>query len=171
MDFLEYDDKKMRYVNCDLGRWSRPVIQYDKNFNEIRRFSSISSAARAFNIDESNIRKACKGTVKVSHGFRWRYVSDINELACKGELPCKDELPCKPVYVKIESLSHVLDKQFKESEQKLSPVMCTLNPDTSSKKRLVIDEQYAAKNLDLMINNDIVQEDIRKLLSFKKRKL
>ena len=49
------------------------VIQYDLDWNEIERFTSIRGASLATGVDEGNIPNACRGKRKSAGGYRWSY--------------------------------------------------------------------------------------------------
>ena len=48
----------------------------DKEGNEIETFSSIKEAFTKLGINTSAISKACKGKLKSTGGFKWKYVSN-----------------------------------------------------------------------------------------------
>lgn len=52
---------------------SREVVQYDKNYNEIARYSSIREAERKTGINNSNIIKCCKNKKYKAGGYIWGY--------------------------------------------------------------------------------------------------
>lgn len=49
------------------------VYQYDKYWNFIAKFDSITQASIATGCDNSCITRCCKGTQKTSLGYRWSY--------------------------------------------------------------------------------------------------
>lgn len=53
----------------------RPIIQMDKNGNEIRRYSGIIEAERITGISTSNIYQCCSNRSKTAGGFIWRYAN------------------------------------------------------------------------------------------------
>lgn len=53
--------------------FSKSIIQYDINNNEINRFKSQSEASRILNIDNSEISKVCRGIKKHAHGFIFKF--------------------------------------------------------------------------------------------------
>lgn len=59
-----------------LKRNTTAVIQYDKQMNEIARFDTINKACDATGAAYSNIIACCKGRIKTSMGFVWRYEND-----------------------------------------------------------------------------------------------
>ena len=63
---------KQRYVK------SKPVIQYDKDFNFIKRWDSVAEAERTLNI--RHISSVCNRTKYryTAGGYIWRYVDDRN---------------------------------------------------------------------------------------------
>ena len=49
-------------------------MEYSKNMNFLREFKSLSEASRFLNKDAtSSIAKVCKGDMKHSHNYIWRY--------------------------------------------------------------------------------------------------
>jgi len=61
--------------NCNYGtrnsRISKPIIQYDKNNNFIKRWKSQKEAEDALHIIHINC--CCKGRAKTAGGYIWRY--------------------------------------------------------------------------------------------------
>lgn len=53
-----------------------PVIQFDLEGNEIKRFLSIKEVEDEFEYDRSRIIKVCKGRGKTAYGFKWKYVNE-----------------------------------------------------------------------------------------------
>jgi hypothetical protein len=52
---------------------SKPVLQYDLEGNFIKEWENSSRPEEALGIDASSILKNCKGRMKSSGGFIWRY--------------------------------------------------------------------------------------------------
>lgn len=52
---------------------SRAVLQFDKNGNFIKEWKSIIDAERELEYKKSHISQCCKGKIKTSHGYIWRY--------------------------------------------------------------------------------------------------
>lgn len=60
--------------NC---KHSRPVIQIDKNTNDIIQvFECIKDAEETTGVANPNITMCCKGKLKSAGGFRWMYLSE-----------------------------------------------------------------------------------------------
>lgn len=59
------------------SKCTKRVNQYDKNFNYIKTWNSISEACRKYDLATTNISKVCKGMKKSTGGYIWRY-ADIN---------------------------------------------------------------------------------------------
>jgi len=64
------DDQKLEDI---LKQNNKFVLQYDKEMNFICEYPSINNASKLLSIDVSNIIKCCKGKVKSSGGFIWKY--------------------------------------------------------------------------------------------------
>jgi len=50
-----------------------PVIQYDVNMNFIKEWDKFSDLKKTFGYNHSNLIKCCKGEIKKSYGYIWRY--------------------------------------------------------------------------------------------------
>ena len=54
---------------------SKPVLQYNLKTNEpIKEWYGMREAARCLNINSSSISKVCRGEIKQSAGYGWRYI-------------------------------------------------------------------------------------------------
>lgn len=58
------------------GNSNRPIIQYDKNMIQLRRYNSIQEAVMINNYrGGGNICNCCREKLTTAHGFIWRYES------------------------------------------------------------------------------------------------
>ncbi len=55
---------------------SIPVVMCDKNMNELARFGSAFKASVATGTDHSAIIKCCRGKLKSTNGYKWKYAAD-----------------------------------------------------------------------------------------------
>lgn len=55
---------------------SKPVLQYDKNENLLNEYPSAIDAERKTGIYQENICMVCKGKLKSTGGYLWRYKDD-----------------------------------------------------------------------------------------------
>ena len=53
-----------------------PVIQMDKDGNEIQRFASIKEAAASIGGSANNISIALSGKYQTAYKFKWRYANE-----------------------------------------------------------------------------------------------
>jgi len=51
----------------------KPVIQMDMNGNDIKRFASITEAAKSTGLQHSGIMQVLKSAYKQTGGFKWKY--------------------------------------------------------------------------------------------------
>jgi predicted GIY-YIG superfamily endonuclease len=51
----------------------RPILQFDKTNTLIKRYESVSQAARELNIPNSSLTDCAKGRRKQTRGFIWKY--------------------------------------------------------------------------------------------------
>jgi hypothetical protein len=63
------DTPPTKYKNKTI----REVIQYDKDMNFIKEWSSISSVTKELGVGSNSITTCCKGKYKSAGGFIWRY--------------------------------------------------------------------------------------------------
>ena len=68
-----YEEKIEPYLNR-CGK-ARPVIQYDENWNEIKRYDTVTAASQATMTDASLISRVCKNGNKAS-GYYWKYAEE-----------------------------------------------------------------------------------------------
>ena len=66
----------------------KPVYKLNKNFEILDKYESITDALDSLNVphDAGSISKVCKGKLKSSLGYYWRYVDDYNKLLSQPEL-------------------------------------------------------------------------------------
>lgn len=57
-------------------RKTRNVVQYNRDGELIKKWSSSKEASKALNIDDSSIYKCCKGKRKTVGGYIWRYENE-----------------------------------------------------------------------------------------------
>lgn len=61
------------HLRRNLDNIARKIIQYDLDMNEIKRWNTISEAAKFYNTYSSNIIKCCRGERNHVVGFKWRF--------------------------------------------------------------------------------------------------
>lgn len=54
-------------------RISKPISQFDKHGNFIKRWESAKEIERILNIDSGSVSKCCKGKLKSAGGYKWQY--------------------------------------------------------------------------------------------------
>lgn len=69
------DRHKLRTNSPQLKR----VNQYSKEGELIRKYFSIAEAAKTTGIDSSSISKCCRGKLKSTGGFIWKYEEKEDE--------------------------------------------------------------------------------------------
>ena len=57
---------------------AKAVIQYDKNMNYIRKFSTIKEASEDAKCSSQNISSCCAGRIKSCGGYKWRYADECD---------------------------------------------------------------------------------------------
>lgn len=74
VDNLEWCTNK---YNCNYGNHSKhlskPILQFDKNGNYIRKWNGASEAGRTLNICIQSIQKCCKSKRFSAGGYVWKY--------------------------------------------------------------------------------------------------
>lgn len=56
-----------------LENIKKPILQYDKKFNFIKRWNSATDAEKELLICANEIRNCCRFTIKSAGGYIWRY--------------------------------------------------------------------------------------------------
>lgn len=83
----------------DIQKWERPVVQLDKEGNEVARFRSLKVAQEMTGIFASNIGRCCREKHYTAHGYYWRYQDEYDqqlksaENAAESEEEAEDALP------------------------------------------------------------------------------
>lgn len=67
---------KIKNMVNNLNRKS--VAQFDLEGNLINKYHSLREAARSVNGDRIHISRACRGILKTSSGFKWKFIDNIN---------------------------------------------------------------------------------------------
>lgn len=67
------DNQKKAAAQSAKKRFSKKIIQYDLKGNFIKEWDSMSEAQRQLNIWHESIGKCCKGEIKTSGKYIWRY--------------------------------------------------------------------------------------------------
>ena len=65
------EEVKLKFREASTNK--KVVIQYDLNMNKIAEYESTMDAQRTLGIANSNISACCRGKLKTSGGFIWRY--------------------------------------------------------------------------------------------------
>ena len=56
---------------------TRPIIQFDLDGNEIKKWKSAGEIQRELGLRRSHIHEACKGKRKTFHGYVWKFESEV----------------------------------------------------------------------------------------------
>ena len=56
-------------------KYKKGVLQYDKNNNFIKEWSSMTEASRKLNISRNSIFRCCNNTQKSAGNFIWKYIN------------------------------------------------------------------------------------------------
>lgn len=65
--------KRKSNIFINHPKMSKPVLQFTKDGTFIAEYQSINEAYRQTKIQASNISQCCKGKIKSSGGFGWKY--------------------------------------------------------------------------------------------------
>jgi len=97
----------------------KPVNQYDLDGKFIRRFSSSGEAEKITGIKAKNIRRNCRGVIKTTKNYIWRYVEDVvKEKETKvDETPKEVEDEHEHEYEIEESEKEEIEKEESEKEE------------------------------------------------------
>ena len=75
LEWTTNQENQIHKFKSGLGKnFTRAIIQFDLELNEIQHFHSISEAANVLNIGKSNIRGVLKNNRKTAGGFIFKYL-------------------------------------------------------------------------------------------------
>lgn len=60
------------HENIDYSYRYKPVIQFDKNWNMIRKWHKLAAVSE-MGFDPTNVSRVCKNKKGLAHGYRWRW--------------------------------------------------------------------------------------------------
>ena len=77
-----YDEKDLSGISPIKkergGSKLKPINQYTMQGKYIKTFESITAAAKEIKCERSNIRAAAQGKQQSSHGYKWKYVEELD---------------------------------------------------------------------------------------------
>jgi len=76
VEWLTPSENTQHAMDTGLNKCKKAVIQYDLQGNELARYCSAAKASKKLGIQRCNITKVCRGDMKSSGKFIWRYDSD-----------------------------------------------------------------------------------------------
>jgi hypothetical protein len=81
-DELDIKEIEERFIQSKIpsdGFIGKEVGQYTLDDLLIKTYSSTQEVGRQLGISSSNISACCRGKFKQSHGYKWKYVKDIDD--------------------------------------------------------------------------------------------
>lgn len=72
-EYIDMVNNGIEHKAIDIKPYRKPVNQFNLDGLFLRQFSSIKEAAREINGDSKGISQACKGVLKTSGGFKWKF--------------------------------------------------------------------------------------------------
>ena len=72
----ERKSKKLSKILKNRKYKLKPVLQYDKNGNFINEYPSANDAARKTGVNQPSICMVCRGKLKSTGGFLWKYADN-----------------------------------------------------------------------------------------------
>lgn len=85
---------------------AKPIIQYDFDGKEIKKWNSIAQACEAIGGSEAHICQCCKKQRQSCNGFQWRYADDENKQI--KTLYSKRPIRCKETGQEFETINHAV---------------------------------------------------------------
>lgn len=84
VDNLEWCDSK---YNTNYGtrnkRISKPIIQFTKNGEFVRKWDSATQVEKELSIKQQNISKCCGEKIKSAYNYKWGYADDYERIPFK----------------------------------------------------------------------------------------
>lgn len=85
---------------------AKPIIQYDLDGKEIKKWKSITQVCEVLGYSDSHISQCCKKKRQSSNGFQWRYVDDDNKQL--KAVYAKRPIRCKETGQEFETINHAV---------------------------------------------------------------
>ena len=77
LEWVTNKENQIHKVKTGLGNnFTRRIIQYDLEMNELNKFNSIVCASKILNIGKSNISGVLKNKRKTAGGFIFKYLDE-----------------------------------------------------------------------------------------------
>lgn len=83
LKFKNNKNKQKIATECARLKTSKPVLQFSKNGDFIRKWDSASVAERDGNFNSTCIGECCRGKFKMSGGYIWRYANEYERIPFK----------------------------------------------------------------------------------------
>lgn len=86
---LEHRPKGENHPKPNLGKFSKenplskPILQFDKNMNFIKRWDCFKDIERTLNLHHPNILKVIRGIRNHTGGYKWGYADDYERIPFK----------------------------------------------------------------------------------------
>ena len=104
-----------------------PVVCYDMQMNEIRKYDSVADASLDVHGNKNgggNIVKCCKGKTKYAYGFKWRFLNDKAK-SSKRSVLCYDSK--MNLVAKYESLASAAEAVLGDKRRAPNIILCCQN--------------------------------------------
>jgi len=77
LEWVTNKENQIHKVKTGLGNiFTKKIIQYDLEMNELNKFNSIVCASKILNIGKSNISRVLKNKRKTAGGFIFKYLEE-----------------------------------------------------------------------------------------------
>lgn len=83
LKFKNNKNKQKIATECSRLKTSKPVLQFSKNGDFIKKWDSASVAERDGNFNDGCIGECCRGKLKTSGGYIWRYANEYERIPFK----------------------------------------------------------------------------------------
>ena len=83
LKFKNNKNKQKIATECSRLKTSKPVLQFSKNGDFIKKWDSASVAERDGNFNATSIGECCRGKFKMSGGYIWRFANEYERIPFK----------------------------------------------------------------------------------------
>lgn len=83
LKFKNNKNKQKIATECARLKTSKPVLQFSKNGDFIKKWDSASVAERDGNFNATSIGNCCRGEYKTSGGYIWRFANEYERIPFK----------------------------------------------------------------------------------------
>ena len=155
----------MKYIKSFNEAWMQPVLKFDSNDNFIDEYECVGDAAKANNINRTDIPNQIAGRKKLAGGFKWAYKHSFNSSEYNNIVSGKSKLDKKSFKdnfkdngMSDEELDSAVDSEI-DKEDYVEAMRLHLLKDMNKSKKKSIDKPINKADIEKAIDVALDKED------------